>query len=136
VTTRIELAGWIEAYEAAWRTAGTGPLAELFTCEATYRPEPFADALVGLEAIATFWEAERDGPHEVFAMTSEIVAVDGDVGVARVEVAYGNPATTTYRDLWIVALDIDRRCTAFEEWPFFPGRRRVASQVHAVADPG
>ena len=38
-------------------------------------------------------------------MTSEIVAVEGDTGVSRVEVWYDGPPPRHYRDLWIVRLD-------------------------------
>jgi hypothetical protein len=62
-------------------------------------------------------------PDEVFALVWEPVAVEGDVGVARIEVRYGDPPTRVSRDLWIVTLDHDGRCTAFEEWPFFPAGR-------------
>ena len=53
-------------------------------------------------------------------MTSEIVAVEGDTGVSRVEVWYDGPPPRHYRDLWIVRLDDSGRCTHFEEWPFWP----------------
>ena len=66
-------------------------------------------------------------PDEVFVLASEPVAVEGEVGVARIEVRYGDPVARTYRDLWVVTLDAEGRCTAFEEWPFFPGQPRVAS---------
>ena len=117
---RSTLRSWIERYEQAWRTPGTATLAELFTPDATYSLAPYAAPHRGLDAIATMWEAEREGPDEVFTMTSDIVAVDGDTGVVRVEVSYGDPPTQGYRDLWIVTLDRDGRCTAFEEWPFWP----------------
>jgi signal transduction histidine kinase len=66
-------------------------------------------------------------------------------------VGYGEPLRQEYRDLWIVTLDDDGRCTAFEEWPFAPlesdtdrlaalranvlevqaaERRRIASALH------
>ena len=32
----------------------------------------------------------------------------------------GNPCKQEYRDLWVVTLDEDGLCTAFEEWPFWP----------------
>jgi hypothetical protein len=66
------------------------------------------------------WEAGRAGPDEVFTMASEVVAVDGDTGVARVEVRYGDPGDQHYRDLWVVRFDAGGRCIAFEEWPFWP----------------
>lgn len=123
---RAELAVWVAAYEKAWRTAGTESLADLFTADATYRAAPFEDAQRGLEQIARFWEAERQGPDEIFTIESELVAVEGDTGVVRVEVTYGEPVNRTYRDLWIVRLDDTGRSFHFEEWPFWPERPRVA----------
>jgi hypothetical protein len=127
-----ELAGWIDRYERAWRSPGTAVLDELFTLTATYSAAPFDPPICGRAAIASFWESERDGPEEVFALAWEPVALEGDVGVARIEVRYGDPPTRIYRDLWIVTLDHEGRCVAFEEWPFYPGRPRVASSSAAV----
>ena len=107
-------------YEQAWRSAGTSQLASLFTEDATYRQGPYAEPVTGLAAIARMWEAERDGPAEVFRMTSEIVAVDGAVAVVRAEVSYGEPALQEWRDLWVIRFAADGRCAAFEEWPFSP----------------
>ncbi len=126
---RADLARWIVAYERAWRTAGTATLDELFAADAVYRSGPFDEPVVGLPAIAAFWEAERDGPDEPFTMGWEPVAVEGGVGVARVEVAYGAPEPHVYRDLWVVTLDADARCSAFEEWPFFPGQPLSAREA-------
>ncbi|HEV2723579.1 MAG TPA: nuclear transport factor 2 family protein, partial [Thermoleophilaceae bacterium] len=98
---------WIERYEAAWRTAGTAVLDHLFAEDATYSPAPFDEVMTGRAAIADFWEAERDGPEEMFTLSAEAVAVEGDTGVARVEVTYGDPRVRRYRDLWIVALGPD-----------------------------
>jgi len=117
---------WIAAYEAAWRTDATETLLELFTADATYRAAPFDDPLTGLDAIARFWEDERDGPDEIFTLTSEIVAAQGDTAVARLDVVYGAPPKRTYRDLWIITLTDDGRCSVFEEWPFYPGQARTA----------
>lgn len=119
-------ADWIAAYEAAWRTEGTAPLERLFTEDATYQAAPFDEPLEGVGAIARFWEDEREGPDEVFTLTSEIVATEGDTAVARLEVVYGSPPQRTYRDLWIITLSSDDRCRHFEEWPFHPGQARTA----------
>ena len=123
---RADLRAWLAGYEEAWRSPGVERLSRLFAEAASYRPSPFEAPIVGLDAIAEFWVAEREGPDEVFEIAAEIVAVDGRVGVIRLEVVYGDPATTRYRDLWIVELGEDGRCVAFEEWPFFPGQGRVA----------
>ncbi len=115
---RADLERWVSNYERAWRTEGTDLLADLFAEDATYLMAPFQEPHRGLDAIRALWDAEREGPDEEFEMDSEIVAVDGDVGVVRVEVRYGRPQRAHFRDLWIVRFDDAGRCVEFEEWPF------------------
>lgn len=117
---RRAFADWIERYEDAWREPGTLALAGLFTTDATYRARPYEPVAEGLAEIEAMWERERKGPDEVFAMRWELVAVEDDTGVVRLEVDYGEPLTQSYRDLWIVRLREDGRCCSFEEWPFRP----------------
>lgn len=117
---RKQVAGWVAAYERAWRTAGTQVLATIFTPDASYLQGPYHKPVVGLSAIAAMWEDERAGPDEVFEMTSGVVAVEGDTAVVRVEVRYGDPVGQEYRDLWIIRFAGDGRCRSFEEWPFAP----------------
>jgi hypothetical protein len=114
---------WIEGYERAWRTPGTNALAELFAPDATYRTAPFERPHVGLAGISELWEAEREGPDEVFEMTSELIAADGATAVVRVEVLYGAPISRHYRDIWIMRFNGAGLCTEFEEWPFWPRDR-------------
>ena len=121
------MAAWVNAYEQAWRTPGTEVLRALFAPDVSYRYDPWEEPVRGLDALGPWWEEGRDGPEEVFTMSSEVVAVDGDVGVVRVAVAYGDPVRQEYRDLWIVRFDVDGRCVAFEEWPFWPGHGRAPS---------
>ncbi len=120
---RIDRAGlerWLAGYEQAWRTDGTAGLRYLFTDDASYSTGPYERPHIGLDAIAEMWDAERIGPDEVFEIRTEIVAIQGDTGVVRVEVRYGPPKEREYRDLWIVRLDDVGRCAHFEEWPFWP----------------
>jgi ketosteroid isomerase-like protein len=113
---------WVTAYEAAWRAAGTDALGDIFAIDATYLQGPYEEPVTGLPAIERMWEAERDGPDEAFQMTSDIVAVDGDTAVVRVEVRYGDPVTQEWQDLWLIRFDAGGRCAAFEEWPIAPER--------------
>jgi ketosteroid isomerase-like protein len=117
---RAQLTEWLEGYERAWRAPGTDALTDLFTEDATYSTAPYESPHLGLAAIGEMWEAERLGPDEDFQLSSEIVAVEGDTGVARIEARYGAPKNKEYRDLWIVRLNGDGLCTHFEEWPFWP----------------
>jgi ketosteroid isomerase-like protein len=116
---RAELVDWVARYESAWRSPGTEALAGLFTDDAMYSTAPYEEPHRGLEAIRRMWNEERS-PDEEFEMTSEIVAADGDTGVARIEVAYRSPRSQEYRDLWVVRLNESGRCFHFEEWPFWP----------------
>ena len=112
--TRDELIAWVESYERAWRLPGTDALADLFAEDATYSTAPYERPHRGLEAIARMWEAERP-PNEQFEIASEIVAVEGDTGVVRVQVEYERPRRRQYRDLWVVRLDPEGHCVQFEE---------------------
>jgi catechol 2,3-dioxygenase-like lactoylglutathione lyase family enzyme len=115
----------VRRYEQAWRTEGTELLAGLFTADATYSPAPFSDPLTGLRAIERFWSDGRDGPHQPYPRAPLPAAAAGGRSVVRVRVQYEDPRRD-YRDLWIIELDPDGRCTAFEEWPFHPASTRVA----------
>lgn len=117
---RTAFADWVDRYEAAWREPGTQALDGLFTTDATYRAGPYEPQTEGLEAIERLWEGEREGADEVFEMRWEIVAVEDLTGVIRLEVDYGDPVAQSYRDLWVVVLREDGRCTSFEEWWFEP----------------
>jgi hypothetical protein len=126
VTDRAMVSWWLAGYEAAWRSPGTASLAGLFAADATYLQSPYERPVIGLDAIARMWDAEREGPDEVFTLATDILAVDGPVAVVRAEVRYGDPLRQEYRDLWVIRLDDDGRCSWFEEWPYWPGRPFVA----------
>jgi uncharacterized protein (TIGR02246 family) len=116
---RAAVEAWVARYERAWRTSGTEALADLFVADASYLPSPWEQPTKGLDALARFWEAEREGPEEEFTMSSDVVAVDGETAVVRVFVEYGAPRSS-WRDLWVLRFAGDGRCSSFEEWPFTP----------------
>jgi uncharacterized protein (TIGR02246 family) len=137
-----ELNDWIARYERAWRSPGTDALADLFTADAEYSTAPYENPHRGLEAIRQMWDAERNGPDERFELSSEVIATEGDTGVARVDVAYlavedkegrRNRQRREYRDLWVVRLDDDGLCFHFEEWPFWPPDQTGAPADGAAA---
>jgi ketosteroid isomerase-like protein len=126
MTDRSAVRRWLAGYEAAWRAPGTESLAGLFASDATYLQSPYEQPVAGLDAIGRMWVDEREGPGEVFTLATDILAVDGPVAVVRAEVCYGDPPRQEYRDLWIIRLADDGRCTWFEEWPYWPGRPHAA----------
>ena len=88
------------------------------------------------------WESEREGPDEVFAMTSEIVALDGDTAVVRVEVKYAIRSTGSTATSGSSGSARTAGAVAFEEWPFFPGQPLSSKALPSsraaryLADPG
>jgi ketosteroid isomerase-like protein len=121
VTDRTAVQRWVAGYELAWRTSGTDGLSALFTDDASYLHSPYEAPVVGIGAISNMWEEDRDGADEVFTLSTEIVAVEGDTAVVQAEVRYGDPIRQEYRDLWLIRFDTDGRCARFEEWPYWPG---------------
>lgn len=115
---RVDVQTWVATYERLWRSPGTDLLGELFTPDTSYRPSPWSPTVEGVPELSRFWETERAGPDEAFSMHSDVVAVEGQTAVVRVSVEYGDG--TRWRDLWVVVLDEDGRCSSFEEWPFAP----------------
>jgi ketosteroid isomerase-like protein len=128
MTDRAAVGRWVSGYENAWRAPGTALLAGLFTEDAQYLVSPYAEPAAGLTAIGQMWERERESPGEVFTLSTDILAVDGPLAVVRAEVRYGDPVRQEYRDLWVLRLGQDGRCSWFEEWPFWPGRPRSARE--------
>jgi hypothetical protein len=127
---RQSVRDWAQAYERAWRTAGTEALDTLFTVDATYQFGPFQPPQRGLDAIRVLWNAERAGPDEAFEMDFHLVAVDDPRAVLRLDVRYGQPNPEHFRNIWVLEFTPDGRCMAFEEWPF---SARYPAPHHAPA---
>src|SRR5262245_7300360 len=117
---RQGVASWVTAYERAWHSAGTAALATIFTDDAVYRKAPYDEPAKGLPAIRTQGERDAPRPDEDFSMAADTVAIDDDTAVVRVEVTYGDPLDTEFRDLWVIRFASDGRAREFEEWPFSP----------------
>ena len=132
MTDRARVRRWLADYEDAWRTPGTAGLALLFSDDATYLHSPYEQPVNGLDAIRRMWDEDRDGPDEIFTLTTEILAVEGPTAVVRAEVHYGQPVRQEYRDLWILRLEDDGRCAWFEEWPYWPGHPYSASETASI----
>ena len=116
---RDEVMRWVSGYERAWRAGDTEAVAALFTEDARYRTSPYAESKVGHAGIRDFWLADEG---ETFTVEAELVAVEGDVAVVRLEVRYGDPVRQEYRDLWVLRFAPDGRVEDYEEWAYWPGK--------------
>jgi ketosteroid isomerase-like protein len=122
---RAKVIRWVGEYERAWRAEDAAAVRELFTEDAAYRASPYEPPEIGHDAIEAFW---LDDAGKEFSMEANVVAVDGDVAVVRVDVLYRAPKQQEYRDLWILRFAPDERVVDFEEWAYWPGRSYSADE--------
>ena len=110
---------WVDEYERAWRDSDREAVVRLFSDDAAYRASPYEPSKIGHDAIKAFW---LDDAGKAFGMTADVLAVDGDVAVVRVDVVYNGPPEEEYRDLWVLRFAGDGRVADFEEWAYWPGK--------------
>ena len=111
---------WVQGYVKAWTSDEPEDIAALFTEEARYFTEPYAQPWVGRGAIVREWIARGDSGNE-WSFEHEIVCECGGIGVVRGVTRYG-PETSgevagkTYHNVWLVRLTPDGRAREFTEW--------------------
>jgi SnoaL-like domain len=125
---------WLEAHDAAWRSAGHAAIADLFSEAAVYHLGPIEEEwrsvtgpLRGRDAIAAGWLAGGIAG-EQFETESEILAIDGPRAVVRRRIRYFKPdgsVESRWDTCWVLDFDGDGRCTEYWEWyvegPAVPG---------------
>ena len=105
---------WVEAYVKAWGSNDPADIRALFTPDAAYLCEPYAEAWRGADEIVRGWLGRRDEPGQ-FSFSWRPLSVTPEVAIVQGEVAY--PAEgNTYANLWVLRLDADGRCREFTEW--------------------
>jgi uncharacterized protein (TIGR02246 family) len=113
---RQDFARWLDAYFAAWESNDPADVAGLFTEDAVYRTSPFREPWQGREEIVRWWVAggSNDVDHRY-----DIVAVDGDVGVAHWRVTThlpGDPVRVEHDGVLVLTFAQDGRCREHLEW--------------------
>ena len=119
---RSEVQNWIDNYVAAWRSPSRDKLAQLFTADVRYQlhqAPPWNQTLSGLGELAQYWEHVSLEQGE-FELQSEIVALEGNVAVVKVDVTYATANPAQWHNVWIICFADDNRCESYEEWPFSP----------------
>lgn len=104
---------WVEGYRRAWESNEPDEIRALFTEDAQYFTEPYAQPWSGGDEIVDGWLEARDEPGET-TFTWQLVAVDGDTGVVRAVTPYRDRAT--YHNLWLIRFADDGRASEFTEW--------------------
>jgi hypothetical protein len=121
LTDLTALQGWLERYEAAWRSNDPGEIGGLFAAEAVYRWHPWdkdADAAIGRQSIVEAWLDKQDPP-DGWQIRAEAVATHDDLGVARCITTYLREdrwPRAVYHNVFFVRLNDDGRCYDFVEY--------------------
>jgi len=118
---------WLEAYVAAWRSYDADEIGALFSDDVSYRFYPYAEPVVGRDAVVASWLGEsdastssaRDAPG-TYDASYAAVAVDGDVVVATGTSTYydqpGGRVTQVFDNCFVTRFDADGRCREFTEY--------------------
>ena len=80
--TPSALESWLARYEQAWEQRDPAQAAALFTADAPYHETPFDPPKAGRAGIRDYWATVTADQRNV-DFESEIVAVNGQTGVAR-----------------------------------------------------
>jgi nuclear transport factor 2 (NTF2) superfamily protein len=116
--THDDVQRWLERYVAAWDTYDPATIGALFADEAEYRYQPWAEPLVGRDAIVASWLENKDEPAS-WAAHYDVWAFDGERASAIGESRYKNPDgsfRTLYHNHFALRFDGHGKCVEFVEY--------------------
>ena len=108
---------WLDAYIGAWRSYDRDAIADLFTADVRYEPEPYS-ALRGRDEVIEAWLADQD-PINSWRAHYDPVAIDGWLAVASGISRYFDEdggERAVYHNVFLLEFDPDGRCRHYREW--------------------
>jgi hypothetical protein len=127
---RAEFQRWLDRYVEAWRTNDPRTIGDLFSEDARYLWNPWDEPTLGRDRIVQAWTEEPD-PADSWEASYEVVAVDGDVGVAQGRTLYrdnhGGFPGSRYDNIFVCRFDREGRCREFTEWFMEPRKAAAAA---------
>lgn len=115
---------WVTRYRDAWETNDEASIGALFTDEAEYLTEPYAEPWIGRDAIVRGWLDHLDPPGST-QFSFEVIATRENLGLVKGETLYNNPPRE-YVNLWEVQLAPRRSLRAL---------RRMVDEEEGVTRP-
>jgi ketosteroid isomerase-like protein len=115
---RPGLERWLEGYVTAWESYDPAAIGALFSDDVIYRDYPYADPIVGRDAVVADWLGDRDAPG-TYKGEYAPVAVEGDSAVAAGLSTYFNELgeiESLYHNVFVMRFDDDGRCTEWTEY--------------------
>ncbi len=115
--THDDVQHWLDHYLEAWTTNDPKAIGALFSDAAEYRYQPWADPVVGRDAIVASWLDNRDEPG-TWTAHYDTWAVEGDRATAIGERRYTNSDgsfRTLYYSQFALRFDAHGACAEFIE---------------------
>jgi uncharacterized protein (TIGR02246 family) len=103
---------WVANYRKAWESNEPGDIVDLFTEDAAYFTEPFAEPWVGRDKIVENWLKIRDVPGSTTFEWHPLLVTD-DLAIIEATTTYPDK---TYSNLWVLRLDNLGQARQFTEW--------------------
>jgi hypothetical protein len=116
--TTASLEAWLTRYEQAWEQRDPAQAAALFTDRAPYHEMPFDAPKEGRAGIRDYWATVTADQRNV-DFKSQVVAVNGETGVARWSASLTSAASGTRVELdgvFILKFDRSGLCSELREW--------------------
>lgn len=115
------VAGWLDAYVAAWKTYDPDAIGRLFSADAQYRYHPWDAPVQGRADIVASWlEADRrDAPGTYDAHYAPLVVESQRAvatGQSRYFAADGTTLLRVFHNAYLLAFNDAGECTEFTEW--------------------
>jgi len=119
MTDRATAAAWFSGYRKAWESNDESDIRALFAPDAVYRGSPANSTTQrGVDDIVAWWRSDenRDEAGDT-EFEWELLAVDGDVAIARCVTTYVSVTPPlVFDNLFVVRLADDGRATEFTDW--------------------
>ena len=110
---------WVEGYLRAWATDAPDDIESLFTEDARYFTEPYAEPWEGRDAIVREWIERGDSGLE-WTFEHEVVVESDGIAVIRGLTYYPgkdpDDPGQTYHNIWIIRTAPDGRANEFTEF--------------------
>jgi uncharacterized protein (TIGR02246 family) len=105
---------WVEGYVRAWNSNDPRDIEALFTENARYFTEPYAQPWRGRDEIVRSWLEIKDEPGQT-EFLYDVLTTSDDLGIIKGSTIYKDPPKE-YSNLWEVRLDSEGRAKEFVEW--------------------
>ncbi len=109
---------WLDRYGQAWEARDATAASRIFTPDALYYETPYASPFKGRAGIASYWQ-EVTADQRGVDFHSEVIAVNGDVGVAHWTARFTTASTGAQVQLdgvFVLRFNAEQLVSELREW--------------------